>query len=866
MNTLLQDLRYGIRMLLKQKGLSTVALLSLALGIGANTALFSIVDAMLLKMLPVKEPDRLVLFKSVAPREFSVGSYNGNSNTDEATGLRTMTSFAYQSYQRLREQQGPLSDIFAFGGVGLNLNADGQAEVVNGQTVSGNYYRALGVQTAVGRLLTDDDDKANAPAVAVLSHRFWEKRFGNDPAVVGKQINLNNLAFTIVGVSGKGFDGTAGVGTTQDITIPLALEPQLYPDPKRSYMAGNSWWLRIMGRLQPGVTREQAQAQLENAFHQSVVEHRAARQAAAKASGGNQISDLDPKQYPRLYADPGGQGEMYRRKYYAPSLYLLLGVVGLVLLIACANVANLLLSRAAGRQKEISLRLALGASRWRLMRQLMTESVLLAVLGGLLGILFAVWLKDGLIAVSLWGGRGMGTVLQPRLDWRVLGFTLALSLLTGIIFGLAPAWRTTRVDLTPSLKDSGRGSSAVHRSLLSRGLVVVQVALSLLLLVGAGLFVRTLVNLQRVDPGFNTQNLLLFEVQPSLIGYKDEKLHQLYERISERVEAVPGVQAVTFSRLPLLSFSSSSSSVFLRDALSAPPDSEGRIKPTGEGYRHTVRDNFLDVMGIPLLQGRTFGGQDSSTSPKVVVVNQTFANKFFPGENAIGKRFTHDPAKPDEIEIVGICKDTKYQSQRDDIPPTVYSSYRQERPLGYAVFEVRTAGDPTAVVASVRNVMREIEPNLPVQNVKTQVEQADETLRMERLFAKLLTLFALLAQQLAAIGLFGVLAYAVSQRTHEIGIRMALGANRSNVLGMIVRQGMTLAVLGVVLGLVGAWVLTKYLESWVSLSKMLFGVKVNDPLTYGLIAVLLTVVALIACYIPARRATKVDPLVALRYE
>ncbi|HEX7330794.1 MAG TPA: ABC transporter permease [Pyrinomonadaceae bacterium] len=865
MNTLLQDLRYGFRMLLKQKGLSAVALLSLALGIGANTALFSIVDAMLLKMLPVKEPERLVLFKSVAPREFSVGSYNGNSNTDEATGQRTMTSFAYQTYQRMREQQGPMSDIFAFGGVGLNLTADGQAEVANGQAVSGNYYSALGVQPALGRLLSDEDDKANAQPVAVLSHRYWEKRFGSDPAVVGKQINLNSLAFTVIGVSAKGFDGTMSVGTTQDVTIPLALEPQIYPDPKRSYTSGNVWWLRIMGRLQPGVTREQAQAQLENSFHQSVVEHRAARQAALKASGGNQISDLDPKQYPRLYADPGGQGEMHRRKYYAPSLYLLLGVVGLVLLIACANVANLLLSRAAGRQKEISLRLALGASRWRLIRQLLTESVLLSVLGGLLGILFALWIKDGLIAVSLWGGRGMNA-LQPQLDWRVLGFTLGLSLLTGIVFGLAPAWRSTRVDLTPSLKDSGRGSSAVHRSLLSRGLVVVQVALSLLLLVGAGLFVRTLLNLQRVDPGFNTQNLLLFDVQPSLVGYKDEQLRQIYQQISERIEAVPGVQAVTFSRVPLLSYSSSSSSVFLRDALSAQPDSEGRIKPTGEGYRHTVRENFLETMGIPLLYGRTFGSQDGPTSPKVVVVNQTFANKFFPGENAIGKRFTLDPAKPDEIEIVGICKDAKYQSQRDDIPPTMYGSYRQERPLSGAVFEVRTVGDPGATVASVRNVVREIEPNLPVQNVKTQVEQADETLRMERLFAKLLSLFALLAQQLAAIGLFGVLAYTVSQRTHEIGIRMALGANRGNVLKMIVRQGMTLAVLGVVLGLVGAWVLTKYLESWVSLSKMLFGVKVNDPLTYGLIAVLLTVVALIACYIPARRATKVDPLVALRYE
>jgi predicted permease len=865
MNILLQDLRYGFRMLFKQKGLTAAALLSLALGIGANTALFSIVDAMLLKTLPVKDPDRLVLFRSVAPQGFSAGSYNGSSNTDPVTGERHMTSFAYQTYQRLREQQGPLSDVFAFGGASLNVSADGQADVATGQAVSGNYYSALGVQPAAGRLLTDEDDKPGATPFAVISHRYWQKRFGGDHAVIGKQINLNNLAFTIIGVSAKGFDGAMGVGSTQDVTLPVSLEPQLHTEKQRSYLTGNVWWLRIMGRLKPGVTHEQAQGQLENAFHQSVVEHRAARQAAAKASGGNVISDLDPKQYPRLFADPGGQGEMFRRKYYAPSLYLLMGVVGLVLLIACANVANLLLSRAAGRQKEIGLRLALGASRWRLIRQLLTESLLLSVLAGFLGIVVAVWIKDGLLAVSDWGGRGLNA-LEPRLDWRVLGFTIGLSLLTGIIFGLAPAWRTTKIDLTPSLKDSARASSAVHRSFLTRGLVVVQVALSLLLLVGAGLFVRTLLNLQRVDPGFDTRNLLLFEVQPGLIGYKDEKLRQLYQQISERLEAVPGVQAVTFSRLPLLSQSSSSSSVFLREALSAPPDAEGRIKESGEGYRHVVRENFLETMGVPLLSGRTFGPHDNTTSPRVVVVNQTFANKYFPNQNPIGKRFTFDTSKPDEIEIVGVCKDAKYTSQRDDVPPTVYSSFRQERPMSSGVFEVRTATDPASITGSVRSVVREIDANLPVMNIKTQVEQADETLSMERLFAKLLTLFGILAQQLAAIGLFGVLAYMVSQRTREIGIRMALGADRASVLRMIVRQGMTLAALGVVLGLAGAYVLTKYLESWVGLSKMLFGVKVSDPLTYAVIAVLLTVVAAIACYIPARRATKVDPLVALRYE
>lgn len=865
MHTLLQDLRYGFRMLLKQKGLTAVALLSLALGIGANTALFSIVDAMLLKMLPVKEPERLVLFKSVAPREFSVGSYNGNSNTDEATGLQSRTSFPYQTYQRLREQPGPLSDVFAFGGVNLTITADGQAEVASGHAVTGNYFTALGVQPSTGRLFTDEDDKPNATPVTVLGHRYWQRRFGGDHAIVGKQINVNNVAFTVIGVSAKGFDGTAGVGTTQDVAIPLALEPQLYADKQRSYLSGNVWWLRLMGRMKPGVTPEQVQAQLENTFLQSVVEHRTARQAAAKASGGNAIADLDPKQYPRLYADPGGQGEMHRRRYYAPSLYLLLGVVGLVLLIACANVANLLLSRAAGRQKEISLRVALGASRKRLMRQLLTESVLLAVMGGVLGLIFAVWIKDGILAVSLWGGRGMNS-LEPRLDWRVLGFTFALSLLTGLVFGLAPAWRSTRVDLTPSLKDSGRASSAVHRSLLGRGLVVFQVALSLVLLVGAGLFVRTLLNLQRVDPGFNTQNLLLFEVQPSLIGYKDDKLRQIYQQIGERVETVPGVQAVTFSRTALLSQSVHSSSIFLREALNATPNAEGSIPESGQAHRHVVRENFLDVIGIPLLAGRALGPQDNANSPKVAIVNQTFANKFFPNQNAIGRRFTYDPRKPDEIEIVGICRDAKYASQRADVPPTMYSSFRQERPMNNGTFEVRTTGDPTAAVASVRNAVREIDPNLPIQNIKTQVEQADETLRMERLFAKLVTLFALLAQQLAAIGLFGVLAYTVSQRTHEIGIRMALGANRRNVLRMIVQQGMVLALLGVILGLIAAYVLTKYLESWIGLSTMLFEVKVSDPLTYGVIAVLLTAVALIACYIPARRATKVDPLVALRYE
>src|SRR5262245_29076164 len=579
MQTLWQDLRYGARMLLKQKGVTAIALLSLALGIGANTALFSVVDAMLLKLLPVREPERLALFQTFAPHEFDPGNYSGSKRTDPATGLHRMTSFPYVSYQRMREQQqerqGALSDVFAFTRFNVNLQADGQADVVNGQVVTGNYHLGLGLRPLLGRLLTDEDDQVSANPVAVLSYRCWQKHFGGNPSVVGKQININNRAFTVIGVTPPGFEGAGQVGLTEDVTVPLAME--VLPDPvqTRSQFYGvGGWWLRVMGRLKPGATPEQAQAQLENTFRQSVDEHRAARNTESLAGGGNAISPLDPKLYPRLALISGAQGEMHFREDYAPSLYMLLGVVGIVLLIACANVANLLLSRAASRQKEIAVRLALGASRWLLIRQLLTESVLLAAVGGALGLMFAMWIKDGLLTVSEWGP----SALEPKLDWRVLGFTLGLSLLTGLVFGLAPALRATKVDLTPALKDSGRSSSAASRSLLGRGLVVTQVALSLLLLIGAGLFVRTLLNLQRADPGFNTKNLLMFKVAPGLTGYKGERLAQLYERICERLEALPGAPKVTFSRTPLLADNDNERYVYLRSALGAAPHADRRIR------------------------------------------------------------------------------------------------------------------------------------------------------------------------------------------------------------------------------------------------------------------------------------------------
>ena len=854
---LLQDIRYGLRFMRRGPGFTAVAVLTLALGIGANTAIFSVVDAVLLRKLPVREPDQLVLFRAVGGEKFDIGWHNG-SITRDSSGQTVKSSFPYQTYARFREQQSALSEVFAFGTLSLNVNAFGQADVASGQAVSGNYYTALGVPAVVGRTLTDDDDNAAAPPVAVVTHRYWHSRFGGDPALVGKQISLNNVAFTVIGVTPAGFDGTMNVGSSPDVTIPVAWEAQVMAE--RSRMKNNTWWLRLMGRLKPGASVEQAQSQLAHVFQQSILEHRAARISQAQADGGEAPAPLDPHAPPRLAAFPGSQGETNTRLDYQLPLYILFIVVGLVLLIACANVANLLLARAASRQREIGVRLALGAGRRRLIRQLLTESLLLATLGGAFGLLLAFWFKDGLLAVTDWGGQQM-RALEVRLDLRVLVFTMALSWAAGILFGLAPAWRATKVDLAPALKDSFRSSTSSARSWFTDALIVAQVAISLTLMIGAGLFLSTLINLRRVDPGFSTSNLLLFNVAPGLSGYRKEPLANLYREMSGRMEAVPGVRSVTFSANPLLARSATELAFHLPGSNAV---AEGEARPAGVAHVHQVRENFLGAMEIPLMGGRAFTERDDARAPKVAVVNQAFAERFFPGGSPIGQRFGFEPADPGEIEIVGLTRDAKYTSQRDDSPPTVYLPWGQDlSALGSATFEVRTSGDPALYVTAIRQAVREVDRNLPLTDVKTQDEQADETLAMERLFAKLFSLFGLLAQTLAAVGLYGVLAWSVTQRRHEIGIRVALGASRSHVMRMVLRQGLTLTLLGAVLGLAGAYLLANNLQS---LSHMLYGIEATDPKTFVVNAVLLMLVALVACYIPARRATKVDPLVALRYE
>jgi predicted permease len=855
MQALWKDLRFAMQMLVKHPAFTAIAVLTLALGVGANTALFSVVDAVLLKKLPVKDPDRLVLFKATWNGEkFGPGGFNGSNPTDPKTGLTTGTSFPTQTLARLRREQTALSDVFGFSPMELNFNAGGQAEVVSGQVVSGNYYSALGVPAYAGRTITDADDNAGVTPVAVLSYHFWTKRFGNDASIIGRQVNINNVAFTVVGVTPADFVGTSNVGTELDVSIPLAWEQQVAGEQSNQRGAG-IWWLRMMGRLQPGATIAQAEATLAGPFQQSVLEHRAGRQARTNTT----LHTVAPEDLPKLGIVSGSQGEMDSRNGFATPLQLLMGVVGLVLLIACANVANLLLVRGSARRKEIAVRLALGASRGRLIRQLLTESVLLAVLGGALGVLFAVWIKDGLLLVTEWGGREMGA-LDPRLDLRALGFTLGLSLLTGIIFGILPALRATDLDLTPSLKESRGSSSAIGRSWLAKSLVVVQVSISVVLLIGAGLLIRTLRNLQHVEFGFNANNVLLFDVDPGLLGYQGEKLAEFYQQASKRIEAVPGVQSVTFSRIALMSFGAMTSSTFLPGEIG--PDGKPR---ESEAKLHIVRENFLATMETPLLIGRNLTEQDDAHAPQVAVVNQSFVKAHFPNENPIGKRFSFGTDNLNEIQIVGVARDAKYTSQRDEILPTVYQSWRQFTPaVSAVVFEVRTNGEPLALAPSIRAAMQEVDSNLPLSYMRTQNQQADQTLAMERMFAKLLTLFGVIAQLLAAVGLYGVMAYAVSQRTQEIGIRMALGADRRKVLVMVVRQGMILTVVGIAIGLGGAYVLMKYLDSLATM--LLFGVKAHDPWTFAFIAVLLALVALIACLVPARRATKVDPLSALRYE
>lgn len=865
--TFIRDLKYGLRMLRRSPGVTAVAILSLGLGIGANTALFSVVDAVLLKPLPVANPEQLVLFEWQAGKPYRMSGMSGTSNVDAPPGMRGLSLFRYDVFDKLRlahdaAPESPLSDLFAFAPLPeLAAKFGDQAEIINGQAVSGNYFSGLRLNAALGRAITVDDDRPGAAPVVVLSYPLWQERFNANPGVIGQQLKLNQQSLTIIGVTPRGFNGALQVGYQPALTIPLAVEPLLRGNNSLlgTPTTPGRWWLNVMGRLKPGASEEQVRQTLNSAFQTAALE------AMPPPRKSSEPAQLAPKDYPRLVTEPGNRGMLDRRKSYASTIYGLFIVVALVLLIACANLANLLLARATLRRPEISIRVAVGAGRRRLVRQLLTESLLLATLGGAVGVVFAFWGNNALVALTDKETGLLPNGVELSLNWRVLVFTLAVSLLTGVLFGLVPAWRATSLDLSLTLKQSGRTTGRMSR--FSKGLLVVQVAASALLLAGAGLFIRTLYNLQRVELGFNPENLLVFRLQPERAGYEDERLLKFYQQLLDRLDHLPEVRSATFARVELIANENWSTDFLL-------PGETAETAAEHDTMLQMVRENYFATMEIPFLRGREFTVQDDLHAPAVAIVNQTFQQKFFPNEEILGKRVTFNEDNRN-VEIVGVVGDTKYDRQREENEPLVYTPWQQEATnIGEMHFALRTVSDPTAVSDEVRAVVRELDSNLPVTEIGTQSARAQATLGQERLYARLLGFFGILALVLAAIGLFGVLAYSVSQRTKEIGIRMAFGAQVGQVIRLVIWQGMKLVLLGLAVSALIGYALKHLLErqyfapdSWQrQMAQQLYGVTLSDPLTLVLIAALLTLVALLSCWLPARRAAKVDPLVALRYE
>ena len=849
---MLKDLRHAVRLLWQARGWTTIVVLSLALGIGANTAIFSAVNARLLISLPVQKPEELVRFRYAGRNDMVTSSsgYGFLSKTPDGKDVRA--TFSYPMYQQFVADNKTMTDLLACAPFGrVSVFVDGQSEIANAFISSGNYYQLLGVTARIGRTILPEDDRPTATPVAVISSKYWHSRFGTDPAVVGKAIKVNNVPITIVGVIAPHFFGIQQpVANPPDISLPLSLDAQLSTGPPSTDPPRLSqptyWWLQVMGRLKPGASPAQVQGNLEGVFQHTA---RSGLEAYLKSLPDEERSrsyNRSRTEVPRLLVEPGGRGMYDVSTNEYRSVMILAVVVGLVLLIVCANVANLLLSRATTRRKELSVRLSLGATRGRLVRQLLTESLLLATLGGVLGIVVGYWGKQLL--------PGAADVPRP-FDWRVLTFVLAVSGVTGLLFGILPALRGTGMNVNSALKETGRGVVG-SRSWASKILLAVQVAISLALLVGAGLFLRTLTNLRHVDIGFNPQNLLLFRINPSLNRYDEKRTLALYREMLDRLGAVPGVSAVAMSAPALLSGNVNGTSIFVHGRTYAPDvrDRDNNIN------RLVVSPNFFDVMGIPVLSGRGVTERDSETAPKVVVINQAAAKKYFANENPVGQRMGSNLETASQLEIVGVVRDVKYDSVRDAAPPTMFVPYMQTR-VGSPVFEVRTAQSAAgAVTGAVREAVRQIDQNLPMMDVSTQLEQVEMRFQQEKFFAQAYTLFGVVALLLASLGLFGLMSYNVARRTNEIGIRMALGAQRHDVLRLVMRESMLLVIIGVAAGLAIALFAGRFVAT------LLYGVPPTDALALALAIFVMIVVSAIAGYIPARRASRVDPMVALHYE
>jgi predicted permease len=846
------DVLYGLRVLAKNPGFTTVAVLTLALCIGANTAIFSIINAVMFKPLPIRDPQHLMLLKWSARGKLKSHGFSSYGDCDgrSGSGNEHRCSLSRPFLEEVR-QHGPFSSLAEFAGGGsITVSGNVAVQRADGQYVSGDYFQALGVSAAAGRVFVPADDAPGAAPVVVLQYAYWKRTFAGDRSIIGKTIDLNGLPFTIVGVAEESF-AYLTPGNVRDLSVPLVQHRNLQePDswsPRQE--DSGSFWIVAAGRLKPGISVGAAQSQLTALFLNHLMHAEKPLATVADA--------------PAITLVPAQTGLSGMRGRLSTLLYVLMSAVGIVLLIGCANVAGLLLARAAARQKEIAVRLALGAARGRLVRQLLTESVTLSTLGAALGILMAYWGARAFIDFAA------NKRFSADLDLRVLGFTLAAALVTGILFGLAPALRSMRIDLTPALKDGAAALNARHgRFRLGNILVVTQVALTVVVLVGAGLVVHTLQNLRKLDPGFATDNLLTFDVDATLTHLKHERLANFYSELRDRFNAIPGVYSASYSSSVLLSGSLWSTDFHLPGT---PP------KATVQADMLSIGPQFFETMKIPVERGRKFKPEEyelaakADTDPKggerivlPAIVNEAFVRAYFPKLNPLGLPFGgYIPGvngEPDSSpragwQIVGVVRDTKYDDLRRAIEPATYV------PSGSGgSFELRTARDPLAIVPEVREIVRQAGKEIPVVNIKTQAQQIDAMLFQERLIARLSSLFGIAALLLAAIGLYGLLAHEVTRGTREIGIRVALGAPAGLVLRRVVRHGVTLAAVGITIGLAASLAVTRLLGA------MLYDVKPGDPITLVAVTFLLMLVALAACYIPARRATRVDPLVALRHE
>jgi len=832
LETLLQDTRFALRGLRQNPGFTAVAVLTLALGIGANSAIFSLLDAVLLRTLPVANPHELVLFSDNPGQGESSGSQTGR-----------WWAFSSQDFAYFRDHNESFKEICAIQSRSNQLEirlagAPGSTDSVRGSLVSGNFFSFLGLNPAAGRLFSLEDDRPQAPPVAVLNYAYWTREFHNDSSAIGQVIEINGTAYTIVGVVPREF---SGVGyTTPDLWLPLAFQPQVmltapYSDDPREY------WLNVIARLKPGVRIGQAQAAVNIQLKQVLL-----------AQTHRETAEQIEKSYIELA--PGSGGVSYLRYTYAQALQILMVIVGIVLLIVCANVANLLLSRSAAREKEISIRLAIGAGRGGLIRQLLTESMLLTIFGGAVGILVARWGAQALIALV----TRSSSAIKPSVNVRVLLFTAAVSLLAGILFGLVPALRASSMDLSTPIKGSAH---AGLRFGLANWLVIFQIAASLVLLIGAGLFLRTLQKLAGQALGFDEDHVVLARIDPQKAGYTPEQTPALYRALIERLEALPGVSSATVAYSGPLDDDTWSSNFSI----------EGMPEKTTLSphvYKELVGPNYFATLGIPIISGRDIGPQDGPGTPLVTVINEAMAAKFFANMDPIGRRFSLGSSFKSEesMTIVGVAANARYYSLREPVPAMEFCAAMQvpdqaSNNAGYArLVEVRTTGDPAVLKTEIRGAIAQVAGNLHVTRINTARDQVREQMKQNLDAAKLSTAFAALALLLACLGLYGTMAYRVSRRTNELGIRMTLGAQRANIFWLVTRECLTLVAIGVAIGVPVALGATRVIAS------QLFGVRAADPLTFGGVAMLLLVVALAACYVPALRAMRVDPMVALRYE